>query len=64
MKYIKATLPSGETVNIPMGYAVLDSWFKFDGKKFTGMGSRTDYNRDGTMDSHNVEPTGIIMEFR
>jgi hypothetical protein len=41
------------------GYAILNSWFEWNGSEFIGMGSKEVYDSNGILLSSNIEPTGI-----
>ena len=54
------------TCNVLYGICNLDSWFEpeiLPDGRFTmiGMGSRTDFDKDGKMTECKVEPTGIRL---
>ena len=54
------------SVEIIYGQSELRSWFELQhdpvyGFRHVGMGSRTDYDRDGKITAHKVEPTGCVM---
>ena len=50
-------------VDVIFGHVELRSWIEFDGEKFIGMGSCTKYDRDGKIESHKVEPSGLVATY-
>lgn len=50
-------------VDVIYGYCRLNSWFEPRGNRLVGMGSITQYDKDGHFVSHKVEPTGAELVF-
>lgn len=53
-------------IDVLMGHSECRSWLEAemlpDGQlRLIGMGSRTDFDRDGKVTAHKCEPTGIVM---
>lgn len=48
---------------IKYGYVVINSWLKFDGEKFIGMGATTEFDRNGNITKHTVKESGLIATF-
>lgn len=50
-------------LDIFFGSIKLDSWFKRDGDKLIGMGSKTTYDESGKFISYEEEETGVNLVF-
>ncbi len=48
-------------ITVLLGHAKCNSWFEPRGDRLIGMGSITNYDKDGILVSHKVEPTGIEL---
>ena len=46
------------------GYAKIRSWFEVNNGEAIGMGSTTNYDRDGKMTGHREAPTGVVFYLR
>lgn len=47
-------------ITIKYGHVDLRSWIEVRGDELVGMGSSTEYDENGLIVSHKIEPTGLV----
>ncbi len=50
-------------ITVKFGHIDLRSWLEVQGDKIVGMGSATEYDENGRIVSHKVEPTGLVARY-